>query len=320
MLVQPKIHRLSLPHPTREGETIEMTYYEWGAATLPAVLCVHGLSRNGRDFDYLASALCDRYRVIAVDMPGRGESPWLAHKEDYNYAIYAKLLSSFIDKLGLKHLDWIGTSMGGILGMMLAGFRPTLIGRLVLNDVGAVVSKEGLQRIAGYVGAPQRFPTREAAETYIRSAYTSFGLTEEWQWRQMFAHSIRELPEGGFAFSYDPGILEDMKKQTKNFTDIQDVDLRPLWKLVNCPVLILRGEHSDILSSETVSLMRERAAPTEFYQVRGAGHAPSLMEELQVSLIKNWLLTTPANVKIGRLSKWKSWCIRKLFSCCRKRT
>lgn len=272
-----------------------IVYYEYGSnnAGKPVLLCVHGLARNGRDFDVIAEALSGEYRVISVDMPGRGKSQWLADPQQYIYPNYVAWMIAFMKALKLGRVNWLGTSMGGIIGMILAGVMPHHIERLILNDVGAMVPKEGLHRIAGYLGTVVLRDTKEELEDYLKRTYASFGIEEERLWQHLFTHSIRKTDDGKYSLTFDPGIIEPMRKESNGFTHFKDVDLWMFWNRIKCPVLVIRGQLSDILLPATAQKMKKSAIAPSIYEVEGIGHAPSLMNSAQISFVKNWLKNTP---------------------------
>lgn len=274
--------RVAYPDP---GEVHRVAVYQWGGAPEHTVVCVHGLTRNARDFDFLAAALSPRFRVVAVDMPGRGQSEWLARKESYQLASYITDIQAVLAHIGVQAVDWVGTSMGGMLGMLLAAQSPGTIRRLVLNDVGAHIPGPALARLGGYVGKYVRFATRAEAETCMRAIYAPFGIREEAQWQHLFRHSLQELPDGSVRMAYDPAIGDALSRDPEP----QDIELWELWKNIHCPVLLLRGEHSDILARETAQQMQALHPATTLHEVPGVGHAPTLMDEAEIAVIAKWL-------------------------------
>lgn len=298
----------------RSGNPTQLTYYEFGRTDNPnKLICVHGLARNGRDFDFLAAELAQHYHVISVDMPGRGKSPWLTNKEEYTYPHYVSLLKHFIDAQNFTKLDWVGTSMGGVIGMVLAATYPDLIKRLVINDIGALVPKEGLQRIAGYLGSFREHTDLNEMKEQLRQIYVSFGIHDPLHWEHLFTHGIQQTETGGYRMAFDPGILEPMRKETKNYTEFKDIDLGMVWKKVMCPVLLVRGKQSDILPAQVAADMRKTHSDVTLYEVEGVGHAPALMEDEQIRVVSEWLLKTPAipKHKQGLIDRFKRWCLRK---------
>ena len=215
-----------------------LAYNQWcGPAGAPTLVCVHGLSRNARDFDAIAATLCRNYRVICPDMPGRGRSDWLANPAEYSFPLYLSDCAALIARLDVVSVDWIGTSMGALIGMMLAAQCNTPIRKLVLNDAGAFVSGEGLNRIGGYLGADETFGSIEAMETVVRRDHAPYGPLTDAQWRKLTIDGAREKPGGGYGFSYDPRLGDPYKAGP-----VGDVDLWSVWDAVRCPTLLLRGE------------------------------------------------------------------------------
>ena len=261
-----------------------MRWVEWGDRDNPRVLvCAHGLTRCGRDFDHLAGRLADAYRVVCPDIVGRGQSDWLADKADYGYPVYCADIATLLAALGTESVDWVGTSMGGLLGMFLAAHPRTPVGKLVMNDVGCVVPKAALERIATYVGRDPTFDTAEALEVAMR-AVSPFGQLTPGQWRHLAEHVSRRDTDGRWRFRYDPGIATPFKAGP-----LADVDLRAVWKAVRGPVLVVRGQHSDLLTPEIHAEMLARPG-TESLLVPDTGHAPMLMDDAQVGAIREFLL------------------------------
>jgi pimeloyl-ACP methyl ester carboxylesterase len=261
-----------------------MRYVEWGDERNPRVLvCVHGLTRNARDFDYIAERLSDAYRVICPDVVGRGRSDWLRVKSDYAYPVYCTDMAALLGKLGAETADWLGTSMGGIIGMILASMPGSPLRKLVLNDVGSIVPKAALERILQYVGREVAFGTLAEMEAAIRSVSPFGELTAE-QWGHLTVHCARQDDEGRWSFRYDPGIAEVLHAHP-----VADVDLRPVWNAVRGPVLVIRGDSSDLLTPEVFEDMKRRPH-TETHLVPGTGHAPMLMDDAQVMAVRRFLL------------------------------
>lgn len=263
-----------------------LAYVEWpGPKDAPAVVCVHGLTRNSRDFDALAQALSTHYRVICPDMPGRGKSEWLSDAGDYSYPLYLSDLTALIARLDVARVDWVGTSMGGILGMLIAALPHAPIGKLVVNDVGALVPKAGLERIAAYVGLDPSFPDVAAFEAVLRRVHAPFGPLSDAQWQHLATHSARRKPDGSIGFNYDPKIAAAFKHGP-----IEDVDLWKSWNAIQCPVLLLRGAQSDILPKDVAAAMTQRGPRAKLIELAGIGHAPALMAEDQIAAIGDFLL------------------------------
>jgi pimeloyl-ACP methyl ester carboxylesterase len=266
----------------------DMAYVEWGDADNPRVLvCVHGLTRCGRDFDFLAQAMADRYRVVCPDVVGRGRSGWLRDKTYYTVPQYCADMVTLLGRLDAETVHWVGTSMGGLIGMALAAQEKTPISRLVLNDVGPVLTAASVARIGEYVGRAPRFASIEEAETFVRFVSMPFGALSDAEWRHLTVHTMRSLPGGGFEMAYDPGIAEPFRQ---SMGDGKDVELWPIYEAVKCPTLLLRGAQSDLLSPETARQMTERGPRAKMVEVAGVGHAPMLMAADQIAVVRDFLL------------------------------
>lgn len=264
-----------------------VVYYEWGNPDNDRVLlCVHGMTRNGRDFDYFAKALMDDYRVICPDMPGRGKSDWFDIEEDYDYPVYCTDMAALIAHLQANTLDWVGTSMGGMLGIILASMPNTPIRKLVLNDVGPFISKAALKRIAEFVGADPHFDSLDEFERYVREINAPFGNLTDEQWKHAARFYSRPVAGGKFAPNYDPNISWPLKKDP-----LEDVDLFPIYRAVRCPTLLLRGAESDVLLPETAREMQNCGPEATLVEFEGIGHVPALMSEDQIGVVKDWLLS-----------------------------
>ncbi|CAL94130.1 alpha/beta fold hydrolase [Azoarcus olearius] len=262
-----------------------MAYTEWGGPRNPrVVICAHGLTRNGRDFDDLARVLARDYRVVCPDVVGRGRSDWLGVKADYGFPLYVADMVTLIARLDVPQVHWVGTSMGGLIGMLIASQPHSPITRLVLNDVGPVITAASLRRIGQYVGSAPRFPTMAAAEAYIREVSAPFGPLTDAQWQHLTRFSVRPV-EGGFAMIYDPGIGEVFRQTPL----LVDVDLWTVYDHVRCPTLALRGAESDLLEASTLQAMGERGPRARTVEFPGVGHAPMLMAEDQIAVVRDFL-------------------------------
>ena len=261
-----------------------LNYYEWGdPANSKIVICVHGLTRNGRDFDTLARALSSKYRVLCPDVPGRGKSEWLTHKEDYAYPVYCADLAALIARSGAQTVDWIGTSMGGLIGMLLAAQPNSPIRKLVMNDVGPFIPKASLERLSTYVGKPVSYESFEAFEQYIRVVSASFGPLTDAQWRHLTETTARRKDDGRWGTNSDPAI-------SLPFTGpIADVVLWPFCDQIRASTLVLRGKESDLLLSETAREMTTRGPQAKLVEFAGIGHAPMLMAEDQIAIVREFL-------------------------------
>jgi pimeloyl-ACP methyl ester carboxylesterase len=262
-------------------------YTEWGDAANPKVLvCVHGLTRNCRDFDFLAQALSSDYRVICPDIAGRGGSDWLKVSDDYGFPLYVSDMVTLLARLDVESVDWVGTSMGGVIGMLLAVQAGTPIRRLVLNDVGPVVTGVSLQRIGQYVGKAPTFVDLKAAEQYIRAVSATFGPQTDAHWRHLTVHSLKQQADGQYVMTYDPELAAPFRK----ITHYVDTDMWAIYDLIKCPTLLIRGAQSDLLTAETAKQMTERGPRAKLVEIPGVGHAPTLMDEAQIGIVKDFLL------------------------------
>lgn len=260
-----------------------VAYHEWGDPECTRVIvCVHGLTRNGRDFDVLAETLAATHRVLAIDMPGRGESEWLPDASDYTFPTYLTTLTALLARAGVERVDWIGTSMGGLLGMVVAAQRSTPIAKLVINDVGPAIEPAAVARIGEYVGADPRFASFADAESYIRSI-SPFGDLSDAQWRHLTRVMVRQQADGYWRLSYDPGIAVPFR------TAAVPPDLWPVWDAITCPTLVLRGAESDLLSAATAREMAQRGPRARLVEFSGVGHAPALMAPEQIAAIVEFL-------------------------------
>jgi len=263
---------------------VSLAYLEWGPGGGRPVICAHGLTRNARDFDALAGALSAAgRRVIAVDFPGRGRSAWLARGADYAYPIYLGALTALIARLDASEVDWIGTSLGGLAGLMLAAQPKTPIARLIVNDIGPFIPKAALERIASYVGQRMRFGTLAELEAQLRNVAAPFGPLSDAQWRHLAFHSA-VADADGYRLHYDPAIAEAFRT-----TPPADVDLWQLWDRITCPTLVLRGADSDLLLRETAEQMTVRGPRARLVEIAGCGHAPALMASDQIATIAAFL-------------------------------
>jgi pimeloyl-ACP methyl ester carboxylesterase len=263
-----------------------LAYVAWGAPGSPRVLvCVHGLTRNGRDFDYLAAALEDGYRIVCPDVVGRGASAWAATAKDYHTWQYVADATALVARLGVETVDWLGTSMGGLMGLFAASLPGSPIRRLILNDVGPFIPKASLERIAGYVGADPQFADLEAVELYLRTVHAPFGDLSDAQWRHLAMHGARPMDGGGFGLAYDPAIGAAFRANP-----IADLDLWALWDRIECPVLVLRGAESDLLTPDVAAEMTRRGPKARLIEFAGCGHAPALMAAEQIAAVREWLL------------------------------
>jgi len=271
----------------RDSGVYKMAYREWGAATNPRVLvCAHGLTRNGRDFECLAEALSADYRVVAPDVIGRGESDWLLDPGGYQLPLYVQDMLVLIARLNVNTVDWVGTSMGGLIGMLLAAMPGTPVRKLVLNDVGPVLAAAALARIGEYVGMAPTFPTREAGVAYIKAVSAPFGPHDEAQW-QFLSDVMLKADGAAWRLNYDPGIGVPFRQSAGTGADI---DLWPFYERIACPVLLTRGAQSDLLTNEVACAMSERGPRATWVDFDGVGHAPTFLHHDQIATVRDFLL------------------------------
>jgi pimeloyl-ACP methyl ester carboxylesterase len=261
-------------------------YWEWGdPAQARTAICVHGLTRNGRDFDALAAALADQYRVLCPDVAGRGESDWI-DATDYAYPQYCADMTNLIARSGAAAVDWIGTSMGGIIGMILAAQSNSPIRRLVLNDVGPFIPKSAQDAIAETVADNPAFDSLDAAADYISRVNAGFGRLTQDDWRGLARSAARRREDGKYVWKRDPAIGANFVKQPRD-----DVAMWPVWDLVRCPVLVLRGAESALLTPSVAEEMSRRGPKARLVTIEGAGHAPALLSAREIAPIREFLLT-----------------------------
>lgn len=266
-----------------------MAYLDWGDPDNPRVLiCVHGLTRCSRDFDFLAQALAADYRVICPDVVGRGASDWLKNPMEYAIPIYASDIVTLIARLNVEKVHWVGTSMGGLIGMALAALPDSPISRLVLNDVGPVITAASLARIGAYLGLAPRFTSMESAEQYVRVVSASFGPHSDAQWRFLTEHVVRPDDEGRLRMHYDPALAAPFATGVTG----KDMELWNLYDGIHCPTLLTRGAQSDLLTAETAAQMTRRGPKATLVEFQGVGHAPTLMQDGQIAEVRAFLLNS----------------------------
>ena len=266
--------------------------WEWGSENSgPPVICVHGLTRQARDFDVLAQRLVDEgRRVLCPDLPGRGRSDWLDDPLHYNLLTYANDMNTVLAWAHASEVDWIGSSLGGMVGMMLAAQKFQPIRRLVLNDVGAYVPSTALQRIGRYLASgPMKFDTLDDAELWVRETLAPFGDLNDREWRHLTEHSYRrDEVISKWVAHHDPAIARTYRQW-----QFVSVDLWKFWRAITCPVLVVRGADSDFLLPGILARMRSSGPPTETVEIEGSGHVPSLMREHHIAPILNFLGRAP---------------------------
>jgi pimeloyl-ACP methyl ester carboxylesterase len=264
-----------------DGAFHRLAFTAWGDVRNQPVVCVHGLTRNSRDFDTLAAALAERFYVLCPDLPGRGRSGWLPDAAAYHPLTYVHALSHLLAFINDRPVHWIGTSLGGICGMLLASAPGNPIQRLVLNDVGPFIPQAAVARIADYLSTVPDFADLAELERYLRAAHAPFGTLSDAQWARMAETSARTREDGRVGLHYDPGVAAAFRASPP-----ADVDMWPVWDRIAAKTLTLRGESSDLLLAETLARM---AAKSATHVVANAGHAPALMDDATIDVITRFL-------------------------------
>ena len=282
--------------PDREGVLLglspagfhELAFADWGPLEdKRPIICVHGLTRQGRDFDYLAKRLVDRgRRVICPDLPGRGRSGWLANPDDYTLPQYCADMNALIACLRVREVDWVGTSLGGLIGIIMAGFSGSIVRKLVVNDIGPFVSSTGLHRIGQYIGTmPSTFATIDQAEKYFRTVLAPYGSLADEHWRHLARHSVRmDDKRQGYAMLCDPAIAKAFRSPW-----FQPLNLWKYWEAIKVPMLVLHGAKSDLLSADLTLEMRKRNPMANIFRFDECGHVPPLMEPRQINVAMEFL-------------------------------
>lgn len=269
-----------------------MAYWEWGDPLDERVLvCVHGLARQGRDFDTLAQALCSHYRVVCPDVVGRGQSDWLADPMGYSIPTYVADMVTLLARLDAAQVDWVGTSMGGLIGLGLAALPDSPVRKLVLNDVGPTIQPEALQRIGTYLGLPVHWATLDEAADALWAISQGFGPHTREQWLALTRPQLKPHGEG-YKPHYDPGIAIPFRLITPELARAGEAALWHSWDALRIPVLLLRGAQSDLLSEGTAQAMTQRGPRARLVEFAGVGHAPMLVQPDQVDAVRSFLLQT----------------------------
>lgn len=299
-MIEPRLQHVTCESPAGPHR---MAYWLWGDAQAPqVVVCVHGLSRQGRDFDVLARRLVQsaggRVRVVCPDVVGRGHSEWLRDPSLYQLPTYTvdmlTLLKSLDAAAPVAWFDWVGTSMGGLIGMAVCGTPdlplPAPVRRLVLNDVGPVIQWAALQRIGTYLGQGGRYDTIQHAADAMAVISAGFGPHTPEQWLALSQPMVRPLPEGGFSLHYDPGIAVPMRALKQEDAEKGQATLWALYDHIRADTLLVRGTESDLLSHETALEMTRRGPCARLLEIEGVGHAPTLVTAQQVEPLVSFLL------------------------------
>ncbi len=267
-----------------------MAYAEWGDPDNRRVLvCVHGLTRLGRDFDRLARAMADRYRVVCPDVVGRGRSDWLREPMHYGVPQYVADMVTLLARLNATTVHWVGTSMGGLIGIALAGLEHSPVARLVINDVGPRLDAAAIARIGAYVGAPVRFASVDEAIDYVMKVAAPFGLRTREDWREITEPALRADGDG-WVLHYDPRIAEPFKAVTPQSATAGEAMMWKLYDAIACPTLLTRGAESDLLTRETAEEMTRRGPRARLVEFPGVGHAPMFLHDDQIAVVREFLL------------------------------
>lgn len=282
-------YKLSVVGPA-SLEQFTMAYVTFGNPfSAKKLVCVHGLSRNSRDFDYLASALAHDYFIICPDMPGRGDSTSLSNPVNYSYIVYCDAILSLCKELKIDKCDYIGTSMGGIIGMILARSN-SLIGKMIINDIGPVISIDVLKKIASYVSQDWVFDDISQALDYFKLSMSGFGIKTKEVWNHVIENGVKKNADGKYVLKFDVNAGIEFKNEIEVYN--KDLEFWPIWDDISEDVdlFVIRGEKSDVLQSDTVDQMKAKRK-FSFIQFPNIGHAPSLMYDDQIHVVKEWLLS-----------------------------
>ncbi len=268
-----------------------IAYKEWGDAENPDVLiCVHGVTRVSDDFDSLARELSRDYRVICPDVVGRGRSGWLKSPQNYQVLQYVSDMVTLIARINPGNLSWLGTSMGGMIGMGLASLPDNPIKKLILNDIGPVINGSALERIAQYIGQPMRFSTFEEGANYIKTISAQFGEHTPEQWQKLSEDVLRQDKDKQWIKHYDLNIAAAMQGITPEFAQALEMRMWEAYDKISCPTLLLRGNESDLLSIDTARQMTQRGPKAKLVEFEKVGHAPTLVHADQIAVVKEFLL------------------------------
>lgn len=272
-----------------------VAYKEWGDPANPDVLvCVHGVTRVGDDFDHLARAMCDTYRVVCPDVVGRGRSGRLRDPEFYTVPQYVSDMVTLIARVtapgDTEGVHWFGTSMGGLIGIMLASLEDSPIRKMVLNDIGPTLDQSAMRRIGEYIGQDIRFPSFEAGAEYVKAVSMSFGPHTEQEWLKLSRDVLRQQDDGQWVRHYDLGLAQQFRAITPQRAADEEARLWAAYDAIRCPTLLVRGEHSDLLSRDTAALMSTRGPKPRLVEIPGVGHAPTFIHDDQIAIAREFLI------------------------------
>ena len=302
-MIEPTLNYVTCPGAAAQGgETHRMAYWEWNQTGSPkhphVIVCVHGLTRQGRDFDVLARALSQHARVICPDVAGRGHSDWLADPKAYGMPQYTldmlALLTQVHAAAPMQTLDWVGTSMGGLIGMCIAGNAqlplPVPVHKLLLNDVGPQLEWPALARIAAYVGKAGHFQTPQAAADALRLISAGFGPHSEEDWLALTLPMLKSTDNGGYGLHYDPAIGVPMQGMTPAHAEQGAQVMWSVYDAITAQTLLVRGAQSDLITAQTAQQMQKRGPFAQWIELEGVGHAPTFVADDQVAIARKFLL------------------------------
>lgn len=291
---------MSTPIPTPTQHAVQcfspaglhtMAYRQWGDPDNPKVLvCVHGVTRVSDDFDDLARALCDAYRVVCPDVVGRGRSARLRDPMHYQLPQYVADMVTLLARLDAETVHWFGTSMGGLIGMGLASLPDTPVKRLVLNDIGPALNPAALARIGSYIGEEASFATFDEGLAFVRRVAAPFGPHTDEQWRKLAGDVLRRDKDGRWSRHYDPGIAVPFRSTTAQSAQLGEAALWAAYDAIRCPTLLVRGAKSDLLLRGTAVEMTRRGPHATLVELPGIGHAPTFMQPDQIAIARDFLL------------------------------
>jgi pimeloyl-ACP methyl ester carboxylesterase len=268
-----------------------MAYKEWGDPHNPNVLlCVHGVTRVSDDFDRLALNLCDTYRVVCPDIVGRGRSDWLRDPKHYQVPQYIADIVTLLARIDAETVDWIGTSMGGLIGIGLASMPGNPLRKLILNDVGPALNPQALTRIGEYIGKDMHFASFDEGAAYIRAISATFGPHTDQEWHKLAADVLRQDRDGQWIRHYDLALAAPFKTATPESLQLGEALLWAAYDAIKCPVLLMRGMQSDLLAETTAQAMTQRGPKAELVELAGIGHAPTLLHADQIAIATDFLL------------------------------
>lgn len=268
-----------------------MVYKEWGDPRSKNVLvCVHGVTRVADDFDHLARALCDEYRVVCPYVVGRGRSDHLRNPQLYQLPQYVSDMVTLLARLNAEHVDWVGTSMGGLIGMGLASLPGNPLRKLVLNDIGPALNPVALARIGDYIGEAVRFASFDEAAAYIREISQPFGAHTPEEWRKFASDVLRQDEDGLWTRNYDLGLAAPFKTMTTEAAQAAEAALWAAYDAIRCPTLLVRGAQSDLLTVAAAEQMTRRGPHAQLVEIADVGHAPTFMHQDQIDIVRRFLL------------------------------